>query len=75
MQKHFCSKYGDVSFNTNGLNRRVVFQLLIFKCNGQVLPSGHYSDQHFFYEQWVVRIEESLPKYMRGTDGPLYGGE
>ena len=62
-------------FNTNGLNLRVVSQLLISKCNGQVLPSGLYSDKHFFYEQWVVSIENSLSRYMHGTDGPLYGGE
>ena len=30
------------------------------------------SDKHFFYEQRVVNVNDDLPKYLRGTDGPLY---
>jgi len=72
MQKHFCSSCGEVLFNTNGMNWRVVSQLLISKCNEGVLPDELRSNRHFFYEQRVIHISDTLPKYLRGTDGPLY---
>ena len=72
MQKHFCSFCGEILFNTNGMNWRVVSQLLISKCNNGILPEELKSSRHFFYEQRVTDIKDSLPKYLRGTDGPLY---
>lgn len=72
MQKHYCSECGDVMFNTNIMDWRVVSQLLIARCNDGGLPEELASDKHFFYEQRVVDIDDDLPKYLRGTDGPLY---
>ena len=75
MEKHFCSICGDVLFNTNGMNWSVVSQLLIAQSNGGKLPDELASDKHFFYEQRVTTVEDSLPKFLRGTDGPLYESE
>ena len=72
MQKHFCKYCGEVLFNTNGMNWLVVSQLLISKSNGNKLPQELASNRHFFYEQRVTDIKDDLPKYLRGTDGPLY---
>ncbi|KZY91755.1 hypothetical protein A3744_20125, partial [Oleiphilus sp. HI0073] len=72
MQKHFCSACGEVLFNTNGMNWRVVSQLLIAKSNNGVLPKELRSNKHFFYEQRVIDLKDPLPKYLRGVDGPLY---
>lgn len=74
MQKHFCKHCGEVLFNTNSMNWRVVSQLLIAKCNENELPEELASNRHFFYEQRVTNINDKLPKYLRGTDGPLYEG-
>ena len=72
MQKHYCSNCGDVLFNTNIMDWRVVSQLLISRCNANQLPEELASDKHFFYEQRIIDIDDDLPKYLRGTDGPLY---
>jgi hypothetical protein len=72
MQKHFCKNCGEILFNTNGMNWRIVSQLLISKCHNNELPDELKSTKHFFYEQRVINIEDDLPKYLRGSDGPLY---
>lgn len=72
MKRVFCADCGEVLFNTNIMGWRVVSQWLIAKCNGEKLPPELCSDKHFFYEQRVVDIDDELPKYLRGTDGPLY---
>ena len=72
MQKHYCYKCGEVLFNTNIMDWRVVSQLLISKCYDNQLPEELSSDKHFFYEQRITDIDDELPKYLRGTDGPLY---
>ena len=74
MQKHFCASCGEVLFNTNGMDWRVISQLLIAKCNAGELPLELRPDKHFFYEQRVVDISDELPKYLRGTNGPLFEG-
>ena len=74
MQKHFCHSCGEVLFNTNSVNWRVVSQCLISKCNNGVLPEALKSTCHFFYEYRIIDIADTLPKYLRGTKGPLYDG-
>jgi len=72
MQKHFGSECGEVLYSTNGMDWRVVSQLIIAKCNEGKLAKELRSDKHFFYEQRVVDIEDPLPKYLRGTNGPVF---
>ena len=72
MKRVFCANCGEVLFNTNSAGWRVVSQWLIAKCNGGKLPPELCSDKHFFYEQRVSDIDDELPKYLRGTNGPLY---
>ena len=72
MQRVFCKHCGETLFNTNVMDWRVVSQWLISKCNDGVLPAPLTSDKHFFYEQRVVDVSDELPKYMRGTDGPMF---
>ena len=74
MTRCFCGHCGETVFNTNVMDWRVVSQLLISKCNNNEIPQSLKSDKHFFYEQRVVDIQDELPKYLRGTDGPLYDG-
>jgi len=74
MERFFCDHCGEVLFNTNVAGWRVVSQLLIAKCNDDELPAELRSDKHFFYTQRIVDVNDDLPKYLRGTDGPLYEG-
>lgn len=72
MTRCFCKHCGETIFNTNAMNWRVVSQFLISKCNNNEIPENLRSDKHFFYERRVVDIEDGLPKFLRGTNGPLY---
>ncbi len=72
MQKNYCSKCGEVLFNTNIMDWRVVSQHLIAKCNDNQLPEELASDKHVYYEQRIINIDDDLPKFLRGTDGPEY---
>ena len=72
MSRCFCRHCGETVFNTNAMDWRVVSQLLIAKCNNNEVPEALRSNRHFFYEQRVVDIRDDLPKYMRGTDGPMF---
>ena len=74
MTRRFCKHCGETVFNTNVMDWRVVSQLLIEKCNQNEIPEKLRSDKHFFYEQRVVDIQDDLPKFLRGTDGPLFEG-
>ena len=71
MKRVFCANCGEVLFNTNSMGWRVVSQWLIAKCSDGKLPHELCSDKHFFYEQRVIDIDDELPKFLRGTDGPL----
>ena len=73
MKRYFCSACGTTLFNTNVSGWRLVPQLLITDSNNGVLPRELRSDKHIFYESRVVNVEDSLPKYLRGPDGALYG--
>ena len=68
----FCRHCCETVFNTNVMDWRVISQLLISKCYNNEIPEKLRSDKHFFYEQRVVDIQDGLPKFLRGTDGPLY---
>ncbi|RDV26618.1 aldehyde-activating protein [Alteromonas aestuariivivens] len=72
MQKHFCVNCAQVLFNTNSMGWRVLAQPLIEACLPEGLPEALSSDKHLFYDQRVVDINDELPKYLRGTSGPLY---
>lgn len=71
MQKHCCRSCCDVLFNTNSLEWRIVSQQIIARSNNGKLPKELTSTKHFFYEQRVISIDDDLPKFLRGTDGPM----
>jgi hypothetical protein len=72
MARYNCSHCGELLFNTNKYQWRLVSQTLIRKCNANVLPGELASDKHFYYQERVVDINDQLPKYLQGVDGPLY---
>lgn len=71
LKRHFCSGCGDTLFYTNSLGWRIVSQILIdtFK---DVSATNLSPDKHLFYEQRIVTIKDSLPKYLRGSNSQIY---
>ena len=72
MSRYHCKHCGELMFNTNVYGWRLVSQALLRKCNNHQLPEALKPDKHFFYEERVVDIKDSLPKFLQGVDGPLY---
>lgn len=62
MKKVYCSKCGEVMFNTNAMDWRVVSQHLIAKNNNGQLPAELASKSHFFYGARIVDVDDELPK-------------
>ena len=62
MKKIFCSDCGEVLYNTNAMDWRVVSQHLIAKAKGGKLPPELTSKSHFFYADRVVDVADDLPK-------------
>lgn len=74
MRKYFCSTCGDVLFNTNCVDWRIVPQLLIAKNYDNQLPQELTSTAHIFYEQRIVDVSDDLPKHLRGFSSPVFEG-
>ena len=62
MKKAFCAKCGEVLYNTNAMDWRVVSQHLIAKNYHGILPSELTSISHFHYGGRVVDVDDDLLK-------------
>ena len=62
MQRFHCADCGEILFNSNAMDWRIVSQLLIRKCNGGELPEALQSKSHFFYGRRIVDVDDGLPK-------------
>ena len=62
MKKVFCSACGEVLYNTNAMDWRVVSQHLIAKNHDGSLPDELSSLSHFHYASRLVDINDDLPK-------------
>lgn len=62
MKRIFCKHCGDVLYNTNAMNWKLISQWLYRKCNGDELPKDLSSEAHFYYSERVVDIDDELPK-------------
>ena len=63
MKRVFCSSCGETIYNTNAMDWRVISQLLLRKCNNNILPKELHSDSHFFYARRIIDIADDLPKH------------
>ena len=68
MKRCLCRKCGATLFNTNAYDWVVVSQSLLRKCDADRLPPERESDKHVFYEERVIAIDDTLPKYLKGVD-------
>ncbi|TCL08945.1 glutathione-dependent formaldehyde-activating enzyme [Shimia isoporae] len=62
MRKIYCGKCGEVMFNTNAMDWRVVSQHLMAKNNDGILPDELKSLSHFHYGGRVIDVVDDLPK-------------
>lgn len=62
MKKVFCSTFGEVLYNTNAMDWRVVSQHLITKNHAGQLPPELASQSHFHYDSRIVDVADELPK-------------
>lgn len=62
MKRIFCKHCGDVLYNTNAMQWKLVSQLLFKRCNDNKLPVSYESNAHFFYDRRIVDINDELPK-------------
>ncbi len=72
MIRYSSKSCGEFIFNTNIYKWRLVSQTIIRKCNSNSLPGELESDKHIYYDERIVDIQDNLPKYLQGADGPLY---
>ena len=70
--RFFCSQCGETLFNSNRFDLRVAASTLFVKRLGS-LPAGFEPEKHLFYGSRVLDVSDSLPKYLEGVDGPLFG--
>lgn len=61
MKKVFCSACGEVLYNTNKMDWRVISQHLLIKNLGE-LPGPLSSLSHFHYANRILDIDDALPK-------------
>jgi hypothetical protein len=70
MQKYFCLSCGETLFGTNRLGMAVIGTPLIERAFGGQLPNEFRPTFHLFYAQRVLDVEDALPKYLEGRNGP-----
>ncbi len=61
MKKVFCGKCGEVLYNTNKMDWRVISQHFLKKSLGE-LPEDLQSLSHFHYANRIVEVDDDLPK-------------
>jgi hypothetical protein len=74
MARHFCRRCGDVLYGTNRLGMRVVPNALFMRAHDGALPAALRPTIHLFYRVRVLDLDDALPKYLDGWDGPLWDG-
>lgn len=71
MSRAFCPACGETMFGTNRLNMRVVPNSLLARAHGGTLPADRQPTMHLFYRHRVIDVNDALPKYLDGWDGPV----
>lgn len=72
MSRAFCRACGETLFGTNRLGMRVVPNSLLARAHGGILPADRQPTMHLFYRQRVIDVNDALPKYLDGWDGPVH---
>lgn len=71
MQRHFCPDCGETLFGDNRFGLIVILNSVFEKSLG-ALPDSLQPTMHLFYQDRVVNVADSLPKYREAWDGELF---
>ncbi len=72
MRRHYCITCGQTLYGSNRLDMAVIRTSLIADAHGGDLPAEHAPTLHIFYAHRALDINDALPKYSEGWDGPLH---
>lgn len=72
LSRAFCAACGETLYGTNRLGMRVLPNALLARAAGGGLPPALRPAMHLFYRERVIEVDDALPKYLDGWDGPLY---
>ena len=72
LRRYWCEKCGAIVFNTNRFGYVVIPQARLRKANGGMLLPEFAPQVHLFYASRIMNIDDHLPKFLAGTDGPLF---
>ncbi|QHE93948.1 aldehyde-activating protein [Pandoraea fibrosis] len=73
MTRRFCADCGETLHGTNRLEMYVVPNALLARAHDAALPASLQPTMHLFYRHRVLDVQDDLPKYLDGWDGPRYG--
>lgn len=74
MRRFFCQACGETLLGTNRLAMRVIRNSLLARAHGGGLPAALQPQFHLFYASRELDVDDALPKYLEGWDGPLFTG-
>lgn len=72
LERQFCRQCGETLFGTNRLGMSVIPNSLFARASGGALPEALQPAMHLFYRHRVVEVDDQLPKFLDGWDGPLH---
>lgn len=72
LSRAFCPDCGETVFGTNRLGMRVVPNSIVARAAGGELPEKLHPTMHLFYRYRIFDVQDALPKYLDGWDGPIY---
>lgn len=72
VRRYFCVACGETLFGTNRLGMAVIGTPLISKAFGYALPAEFQPKFHLFYTYRVLEVEDNLPKFLEGRNGPTF---
>ncbi|EON14351.1 GFA family protein [Pandoraea sp. SD6-2] len=73
LSRRFCAACGETLHGTNRLEMYVVPNARLARAHDTRLPADLQPTMHLFYRHRVLDVQDDLPKYLDGWDGPLYG--
>lgn len=74
LSRAFCPRCGETVFGTNRLGMRVLPNSFVARATSGELPEEMRATMHLFYRHRTIDIQDELPKYLDGWDGPIYDG-
>jgi hypothetical protein len=72
LERQFCLKCGETLFGTNRLGMSVIPNSLFARAGGGELPEALQPAMHLFYRHRVADVDDQLPKFLDGWEGPLH---